>query len=237
MTALLNRKPLQVLNHVQTSYISVVKEKGRFTKFDTAHPIASCFVQMLSYLTSMDQDFVTALLDRIGVPGMDELLLKLMCCDSLENDEEGPFSMSVTNNYPYRIKLFEALHTYARRQRQKEEQGEESPLVTAANSTGANDMDFATVIDWWASHNVISKLIERLDPEYDSDVHTGVCYTFAEALRRSASSRTIVHMDHPIVARLHSTDIMEQLMDKILSHVREASLFYFFQHLTNTQST
>lgn len=184
MTALLNRKPLQ----------------------------------MLSYLTSMDQDFVTALLDRIGVPGMDDLLLKLMCCDSLENDEEGPFSMSVTNNYPYRIKLFEALHTYARRQRQKEEQGEESPLVTAANSTGANDMDFATVIDWWASHNVISKLIERLDPEYDSDVHTGVCYTFAEALRRSASSRTIVHMDHPIVARLHSTDIMEQLMDKILSH-------------------
>lgn len=170
-------------------------------------------MQFLNYMISLDQDFVTAMIDHIGMLGMDELLLKLMCCDSLESSDEGPLAMSTPQNNPYRIKLFEALHTYSQQQRQNAENGSNTVNIHP------NDIDLAAVTNWWISHNVVELLIGKLDSDFDNEIHSSVCYTLTEALRRSANARTIVHVDHPISTLLHSTEVIEKLVDKILINV------------------
>lgn len=143
-------------------------------------------------------------MNQIGVPGMEELLLKLMGCEAMDSNSESqsPFSPSTSSFFSNQLK-FKIFESH-----------------TNKNKRTDASYDIDEIGKWWLSHDISTLLISKLDPQFDSEVHANVTKVLSQIVKRSLSMTSSSEQQvHPLAVSIMSTQVLENLVDKLLENV------------------
>jgi hypothetical protein len=161
-------------------------------------------IEVSKFVLCQDKTFVQNLVNQIGIAGMEELLLKLMGCEAMDANSEpqSPFTSSNSGFFSNQLKfkIFESQNSKLKR------------------TDSSYDID--EIGKWWLSHDISTLLISKLDPQFDSEVHANVTKVLSQIVKRSLSmsSSSSEQQVHPLAVSIMSTQVLENLVDKLLDN-------------------
>ena len=160
--------------------------------------VVTCLVQrkpieVHKFIMSQGESFVLNFCKHIGVPGMDELLLKLISCELYDLI----ISAETNRSAKQQLKL---------------------RLIDAKDNSDATNV-IKSSVKWWTDAQVPFKLIEKLSPQYSSECHINVTRVLSEIIRRSLQYNLDIQKLNPLATSILSDSVLCKLMDTLLENV------------------
>ncbi|KAG2377815.1 hypothetical protein C9374_008900 [Naegleria lovaniensis] len=159
--------------------------------------VVTCLVQrkpieVHKFIMSQGESFVLNFCKHIGVPGMDELLLKLISCELYDLI----ISAETNRSAKQQLKL---------------------RLIDARDNSDATNV-IKSSVKWWTDAQVPFKLIEKLSPQYSSECHINVTRVLSEIIRRSLQYNLDIQKLNPLATSILSDSVLCKLMDTLLEN-------------------
>ena len=160
--------------------------------------VVTCLVQrkpieVHKFIMNQGESFVLNFCKHIGVPGMDELLLKLISCELYDLIVSAETNRSAKQQLKLR-------------------------LIDAKDNSDATNV-IKQSVKWWTDSGVPFKLIEKLSPEYSSESHINVTRILSEIIRRSLQYNLDIQKLNPLATSILSDPVLCKLMDTLLENV------------------
>ena len=150
-------------------------------------------IEVHKFIMSQGEPLVLNFCKHIGVPGMDELLLKLISCELYDLI----ISAETNRSAKQQLKL---------------------RLMDAKDNSDATNI-IKQSVQWWTDSGVPFKLIEKLSPEHSSDCHINVTKILSEIIRRSLQYNLDIQKLNPLATSILSDSVLCKLMDTLLENV------------------
>ncbi|EFC45663.1 SAPS domain-containing protein [Naegleria gruberi] len=149
-------------------------------------------IEVHKFIMSQGEPLVLNFCKHIGVPGMDELLLKLISCELYDLI----ISAETNRSAKQQLKL---------------------RLMDAKDNSDATNI-IKQSVQWWTDSGVPFKLIEKLSPEHSSDCHINVTKILSEIIRRSLQYNLDIQKLNPLATSILSDSVLCKLMDTLLEN-------------------
>jgi len=157
-------------------------------------------IEVMKFIRSQ-KDIVKHLVNHVGIGDMQELLLKFMGCEAIE-ESDSPFVSSFSLTSQLKLRMFEMT----------QKKSEKNEKFINENS------------QWWLNADVISLLMDRLDPNLDSEVHQSITFILAEILTRSTKPGFKLETMSPLANDLLSQEKVDYFISKLLKYPQTSIL-------------
>jgi len=131
--------------------------------------LTSKTTNVITYMLNND-GIVQGLIDHIGIQEMQDLILKLMGCENLPEEDEflnySPFDFNIN---------FSSLKI-----------SKPKPLL--------QKKEIQTLTKWFLKNDIVKKMIEKMDPSFSEEIHSSVTYVLAEIIARSVKKKIMIMM-------------------------------------------
>lgn len=135
---------------------------------------------------------VSNLATHVGTYGMGELILRLLGCDMSMDASSDPFGASgIGMSFANQLKL----------------------RMFDSKKAKENRLDAEKISQWWLDNRVIELLVEKLDPEFDSEVHNNVCGLLSDIIKRFVPPQPTILSD-----KLKSEEVVRQILNNVLKN-------------------
>ncbi|KAL9652266.1 hypothetical protein ABK040_011926 [Willaertia magna] len=159
--------------------------------------VVTCLVQrkpieVHKFIMTQNEQFVIKFVNHIGIPGMDELLLKIISCELYDLIVSAETNRSAKQQLKLRL------------------------MDAKDNSDAVNIIKQA--VHWWVDNGIEFKLIDKLTSTFSSDYHVNVTRILSEIIRRSLQYNLDITKLNPLAQNVLSDKVLVKLMDTLLAN-------------------